>query len=124
VGSIGILVENLEKLEIKVRRLFPTDFNDKIKVLDWRAENFFCYFLQNLWLAINNVIILMPTSFLSKYFDILFFSKYLFNCFENEVKWIAVPKSRLLDSAYNYTKKRDGLILNNKKTQHFMQLTC
>lgn len=108
--DISIFVEQLEKLNIKVRRPSPIFHKEKIKTLDWEVEHFFCYCPRDLLLAIGNSIIECPSGFRSRYFETFCYQEMLIEYMKSGAKWISAPKPRLLGSTYNFSNRQKPVL--------------
>lgn len=110
--DISHFVNVLEKINIKVRRPEPIDFQEHIKTLDWEADHFFCYCPRDILLAIGNTIIETPNVFRSRYFETMSYKKILIDYMESGSKWFSAPKPRLLDETYNLSDPKNGILRN------------
>lgn len=110
--DIATFISELKKLNIRVKQPTPILFNEKFKTLDWEAEHFFCYCPRDIFLAFSDMIIETPNVFRSRYFETFAYKKILIDFLKEGSKWIAAPKPRLLDAAYNENDTNNSALNN------------
>lgn len=110
--DISIFIRELEKIDIKVRRPNPINFDGKFRTLDWEAESYFSYSTRDVLLAFDDMIIETPNTFRSQYFATFAYKEILLDYFFSGSRWISAPKPRLLDNIYN-TEDLKQLALKN-----------
>lgn len=108
--DISIFVQELEKLNIVVKRPNPINFKNKIRTLDWESEHFFCYCPRDLLLAVGDLIIECPSGFRSRYFETFSYQEILLNYMKSGARWISAPKPRLLSSSYDFSGKKKSIL--------------
>lgn len=99
--DIQNIIDELKKLNIKVRRPSPIKFEGKFKTLDWESEQFFSYCPRDVLLAIGDMVIESPGVFRSRYFETNTYKDILIDYMKSGSRWISAPKPRLLDEIYN-----------------------
>ncbi len=113
-ADISVFIEELKKLNIKIRRPNAIDAKNKIRTLDWETEHYYCYCPRDLLLAIGDLIIECPSGFRSRYFETFSYQDILLDYMKSGSRWISAPKPRLLDSTYDYTVTRQSILKNHE----------
>jgi glycine amidinotransferase len=112
--DIGLFIEELEKLNIKVRRPSPIKPNSTFKTGDWESDPFFCYCPRDVLLAFADTIIETPNVFRSRYFETFAYRDIMMDYLDKGGKWISAPKPRLLDSTYQEGTDRQLALRNTE----------
>ena len=112
--DIQLFIEQLLKLNIKVRRPEPILFEEKIRTVYWESNHYFCYCPRDVLLTIGNTIIETPNVFRSRYFETFSYKDLLIDYLKNGAKWLSAPKPRLLDTDFNYENLAESVLKNNE----------
>lgn len=110
--DINIFIEELEKLNITVRRPSPPIINN-FATPDWECDRFFPYCPRDTMLVVGEKIIETPGIYRSRYFETICYKEILKNYMLEGAVWLSAPKPRLLETIYDTKRHPKGLRLNN-----------
>lgn len=94
------LVALFEKAGVKVRRPEIFDHSAMCKTPDWSLDGQFNYCPRDLFVVVGDTIIESPMTLRARQFETISFKSILLDYLRSGSRWIAAPKPRLLDSAY------------------------
>jgi N-dimethylarginine dimethylaminohydrolase len=101
--DLEILVNELQKLDVRVRR--PAQINTEIEVKTpyWKTSQYFNYCPRDTLLIVGDIIFESPNTYRSRYFETFSYRDILSDYLESGCKWISAPKPRLRDEDYDLT---------------------
>ncbi|MEO0796210.1 MAG: inosamine-phosphate amidinotransferase 1 [Verrucomicrobiota bacterium] len=112
--DLSILVTELEKLDIRVRRPTPIEFDETIKTPFWESGYFFTYCPRDVLLSIGDMIIETPNVFRSRFFEAWAYKDILVEYLQKGARWISAPPPALRDEVYNFDQKAGSAINNTE----------
>ncbi|MEM1155832.1 MAG: inosamine-phosphate amidinotransferase 1 [Pseudomonadota bacterium] len=112
--DLALLVTELEKLGIRVRRPQAIDFSETIKTPFWESGYFFSYCPRDVLLAIGDTIIETPTVFRSRFFEPWAYKEILVEYLQSGARWLSAPRPALRDDMYNMGGRAHSAINNTE----------
>lgn len=99
--DLRILVETLEKLDIKVRRPNVVNHGETFSTLDWEADGLYNYCPRDVILAVGDTIIEAPSPLRSRFLETQAYKDIFIEYLKSGSRWISAPKPQLLDEVYD-----------------------
>ena len=108
--DLEIFVEELEKLDIVVKRPEPIDGSRSHRTPAWECEPFYNYSARDLLLVVGDTIIETPAYLRSRHFETQSYRDLLLDYFGEGCHWICAPKPRLRDGDYDLTPGTESIL--------------
>ncbi|MEM7541599.1 MAG: inosamine-phosphate amidinotransferase 1, partial [Pseudomonadota bacterium] len=110
--DLAVLVAELEKLGIRVRRPHAIEFTETIKTPFWESGYFFSYCPRDVLLTIGDTIIETPTVFRSRFFEPWAYKEILVDYLQSGARWLSAPRPALRDDMYNMGGRAPSAVNN------------
>lgn len=112
--DLSILVETLEKLDIKVRRPSVVNHGAFFSTPDWRTDGLYNYCPRDLILAVGNTLIETPSPLRSRFLETQAYKEIFIDYLKSGSGWICAPKPQLLDDVYDKPNEFEICLKNNE----------
>lgn len=100
-AELEIMVTELTRLGISVKRPDPIDTRIPVKTPYWHSAQYFNYCPRDTMFVIGDTIYESPNFYRSRYFETFSYHDILVEYLQNGGKWVSAPKPRLRDEDYN-----------------------
>ncbi len=107
--DLEVLVSELKKLKINVKRPAEIDQSIEFATQDWKTDGFYNYCPRDSLLVVGEKIIEAPMTMRSRFLEQFAYKDMMIDYMKEGAQWFSAPKPRLLDSAYNLKKGELGL---------------